>query len=283
MSKSDNQCTLAKSAKIKGVGVHSGEHATLTLHPAPENHGLVFRRVDLEGSPIIPATAAHIVWSKISNRTTLGADGAEVQTSEHVLSALLGMGIDNAMIDLSGPECPAVDNSSMPYVEAIEKAGIEEQEAKRSPLTLTEPITVRDEERGAEVTAMPSDKFEITFFAEFPEGYFLKPQTLNMRVTPKAFKSKIAAARTWIFAEQIPALLVKGLGQGGTRESVLVIGKGEFVTEPRMDDEPVRHKALDLIGDLALLGRPIHAHVMARRSGHAIHAQLVKKILETVG
>jgi UDP-3-O-[3-hydroxymyristoyl] N-acetylglucosamine deacetylase/3-hydroxyacyl-[acyl-carrier-protein] dehydratase len=276
------QCTLAGEAEVKGIGLHTEAKVTLTLRPAEENHGLIFRRADLPGKPLVPVTADHIDWESLSNRTTLTAGPAQVITPEHVLSALSGMGIDNALIDLTAPECPAVDNSAMPFVEAIEAAGIAEQSESRRPITLTRPLTVRDEATGAEVTAMPSERFEVTFFAEYPPDYFLPAQTVNLRVTPEAFRDQVASARTWIFAEMIPDLLLRGLGQGGTRDTVLVIGKSEFVTEARCPDEPARHKVLDLIGDLALLGRPLLAHVMARRSGHSLHAKTVKHILEQI-
>jgi UDP-3-O-acyl N-acetylglucosamine deacetylase len=282
VAKRDHQRTLAGEAAVRGIGLHTEAKVTLTLHPAEGNHGLIFRRLDLPGKPLVPVTAEHIDWENLSNRTTLAAGPAEVITPEHVLSALSGTGIDNALIDLTAPECPAVDNSALPFVEAIEAAGTEEQSAIREPLTLTHPVTVRDEESGAEVTAMPSERFEVTFFAEYPADYFLPAQTITLRVTPKAFREQVASARTWIFAEKIPDLLLRGLGQGGTRDTVLVIGKSEFVTEARCPDEPARHKVLDLIGDLALLGRPLLAHVMARRSGHALHAEMVKGILEQI-
>lgn len=279
----DRQHTLAGSAKVRGVGVHSGGKVTLTLRPAAEERGIAFRRTDLEHKPIVRVRAENLVWSKLGNRTTIGEDGVEVQTPEHVLSALVGLGIDNALIDLNGPECPGMDNSAIAFVEAINEAGIEEQHAIRNPLVLKQPVSVRDETSGAEVIAMPSNRFSVTFFAEFPDDYFLEPQSVHLNVTPKAYAEKIASARTWIFAEKIPALLISGLGKGGTSESVLVIGKSEYVTEPRMNDEPARHKALDLIGDLALIGRPLRAHVIARRSGHALNARLVKKLAEEAG
>jgi UDP-3-O-acyl N-acetylglucosamine deacetylase len=282
VAKRIHQCTLAGEAEVRGIGLHTEAKVTLTLRPAEEDHGLIFRRIDLPGKPLVPVTAEHIDWENLSNRTTLTAGPAQVITPEHVLSALSGMGIDNALIDLTAAECPAVDNSAMPFVEAIDTAGTVEQGASRRPITLTHPISVRDEASGAEVTAMPSERFEVTFFAEYPPDYFLPAQTINMRVTPKAFREQVASARTWIFAEMIPDLLLRGLGQGGTRDTVLVIGKGEFVTEARCPDEPARHKVLDLIGDLALLGCPLLAHVMARRSGHALHAKMVKSILEQI-
>lgn len=283
MSDRDRQHTVGKPVKVKGVGVHTDAKVTLTIRPADEGHGIVFRRVDLDGEPTIPARAESIVWDKLGNRTTLGQGAAQVQTAEHVLSALLAMGVDNALLDLNGIECPACDNSAMPFVEAIDEAGVVAQSAVRDVITLMDAVTVRDEKSGAEVTAIPSERFEITFFAEFPPDYFLPPQTVHMIVNPRNFRERIASARTWIFAEMIPDLLLRGLGQGGTRDTVLVIGKSEFVTEPRMPDEAARHKAVDLIGDLALLGRRINAHVLARRSGHALHAKLVRRILDTVG
>lgn len=280
MSAADHQRTVAAPVRIRGTGVHTGEKATLTIRPADEGHGLVFRRTDLPGRPTVAVFARNLVWSKLGNRTTLGQGAAEVQTPEHVLSALVGLGIDNALLDLAGPECPGLDNSALPIVEAIQRVGVAEQRAPRMWLTLREPVTVRDEASGAEVTAMPSRRLSVTFFAEFPPGYFLGPQSIHLVVTPQAYTERVAPARTWIFAEQIPGLLLRGLGQGGTRESVLVIGKSEFVTEPRMEEEPVRHKALDLIGDLALVGRPLRAHVLARRSGHALHARLALRLIE---
>lgn len=274
------QQTVAEAAKVKGLGVHSGERVTLTIIPADEGHGRVFCRSDLPGKPCVPATIDHIQWDKMRNRTTLGKGEAEVQTPEHVLSALHALGVDNALIELTGVECPGIDNSALPFVEAIEKVGLREQSAPRRVLTLSEPVTVRDEKSGAEVTAMPSERFEVTFFVEFPDDHFLGPQTLHFQVTPEAFRREVAKARTWIFAEQIPGLLLEGLGQGGTMDSVLVIGRSDFVTPQRMDEEPVRHKAMDLIGDLALLDCGLQAHVLARRSGHRLHAQLVQAIQE---
>jgi UDP-3-O-[3-hydroxymyristoyl] N-acetylglucosamine deacetylase/3-hydroxyacyl-[acyl-carrier-protein] dehydratase len=279
----ERQHTLAAPARLRGVGVHTGERVTMTIRPAEENYGLVFRRTDLEDKPSVPVRIDHVVWSKLGNRTTLALGAAEVQTPEHVLSALVGLGIDNALIDLAGPECPGVDNSSLPIVEALQKVGVETQGAPRRHFTLRRPVTVRDEASGAEAVALPSNRLSVTFFAEFPEDYFLEPQSVHLHVTPRAYAEKIAPARTWIFAEKIPDLLLRGLGKGGTRDSVLVIGKSEYVTEPRIADEPVRHKALDLIGDLALVGRPLHAHVLARRSGHALHARLVKALIEEGG
>ena len=269
----NQQRTVRRTVDIEGVGLHSGAQARVGIVPAPVNHGLIFSRRDL-GGKLIPATPEAIGDSSLA--TTLGRDGATVSTVEHLLAALQGLGIDNARIDVDGPEIPILDGSAAPFVEAIRKAGTTRQAAPRRPLTVKRPITVRDGERA--ILALPSRDFRISYAIDFPHpaiGY----QAVALALDEEVFSASIAPARTFCLLRDVQAMRANGRARGGTLDNAVVVGDDGIVGGTlRFRDEFVRHKVLDLIGDLALLGAPLQAHVVVFKGGHRLHAQLVRRL-----
>jgi len=249
------QQTLASSATLEGTSLHTGEKVTLTLKPAPENHGFKFRRVDLPDQPFI------------------NADVDKVQTVEHVISALTGMGIDNALIEMDANEPPIGDGSSRPFVELIKKAGILAQAAERKVWEIREPIH-QEMGDGTIITIVPCKTFKVSVTNVGPEGRFT--QYFSCEVTPETYEREIAAARTFVYYEDVKPLLEKGLIKGGSLESAVVIRGNEVMSkEPvRFSNEFARHKALDLIGDLMLSGKRIHGHVIAVKPGHGPNTKM---------
>jgi UDP-3-O-[3-hydroxymyristoyl] N-acetylglucosamine deacetylase len=242
--------------------------------PAPTGHGLVFRRTDL-GDATIPATHAFIRDSNLA--TTLARGEASVSTVEHLLAALRGLGIDNALLEVDGPEIPILDGSSLPFVEAIRAAGVAEQKATRGARTLRRPISVRDGDRA--ILALPARDFRISYAIDFPHpaiGY----QAVTLNVDEKVFATSIAPARTFCMMRDVQAMRASGLARGGSLDNAVVVGdEGILNGTLRYRDEFVRHKVLDLIGDLALMGAPLHAHVVVFKGGHHMHATLLRRIL----
>lgn len=253
-----------------GKGLHSGIAANLRLLPAPPGHGIVFRRTDLPGTPAIPALVENLVHTDLMRRTTLAAGDARVFTIEHVMAAAAALRVDNMTIELDTEEPPFLDGSSGPFVEMIRTAGIEEQAGELSPLAVTRPLAFRDGD--AEITALPSDEFRVTFFFS-SDNPLLRSQQADFVITPDVFAAEIAPARTFCFFSEIEPLRARGLIRGGNLASSVVFGRKAVLNESlRFPDEPVRHKILDFVGDLALLGRPVLGHFMASRSGHRVHA-----------
>ncbi len=274
---SERQHTLAKPSSLEGMSLHTGEKVTLTLQPAPVDFGFKFRRMDLADQPFIPASVEKV--QKVERSTTIAEGGVNVHTVEHVLSALTGMGVDNAIIEMNANEPPIADGSALPYVELIKKAGIVAQDAPRRVFELREPIYLESRD-GSLLTIVPDKKFRISCTHVGPQGR--TTQFFSTEINPETYEKEIAAARTFVFYEDIAPLLEKGLIKGGTLESAVVIrGDTALSKHPlRFEDEFVRHKILDIIGDLSLFGRRIMGHVIAVRPGHGPNTELARAILK---
>lgn len=259
------------------MSLHTGEKVTLTLQPAPVDFGFKFRRMDLADQPFIPASVEKV--QKVERSTTIAEGGVNVHTVEHVLSALTGMGVDNAIIEMNANEPPIADGSALPYVELIKKAGIVAQDAPRRVFELREPIYLESRD-GSLLTIVPDKKFRISCTHVGPQGR--TTQFFSTEINPETYEKEIAAARTFVFYEDIAPLLEKGLIKGGTLESAVVIrGDTALSKHPlRFEDEFVRHKILDIIGDLSLFGRRIMGHVIAVRPGHGPNTELARAILK---
>jgi len=270
---SDVQHTLASSASLAGSSLHTGEKVTLTLHPAPVGFGRKFKRVDLPDEPTIDAHCSNV--KTVERSTTLAEGNVKVHTVEHVLSALAGLGVDNVLIEMDANEPPIGDGSAAPFVELIKKAGIVAQDAPRTYFEVTEPIHL-ETKGGSIMTIVPDDKFRISCTNVGPEGRFT--QFFSTEINAETYQAELAAARTFVFYEDVRPLMEKGLIKGGSLENALVI-RGDAVMSKealRFKDEFVRHKILDIVGDLALFGRPIKGHVIAVKPGHGPNTELAK-------
>ncbi|MFN7565157.1 MAG: bifunctional UDP-3-O-[3-hydroxymyristoyl] N-acetylglucosamine deacetylase/3-hydroxyacyl-ACP dehydratase [Prosthecobacter sp.] len=277
MALSDRQQTLAKAVSMTGTSLHTGEQVTLTLQPAPENFGFKFRRVDLEDKPFIPALAEKV--QKVERATTIAEGGVNVHTVEHVLSALTGMGVDNAIIEMDANEPPIADGSAMPYVELIKSAGLTEQKEARRVFEIREPI-YQETRDGTILTIVPDKKFRVSCTNVGPDGRFT--QFFSTEINPETYEKEIAAARTFVYYEDIAPLMEKGLIKGGTLEAAIVIrGDSLLSKQPlRFTNEFVRHKILDIVGDLTLSGRRITGHIIAVRPGHGPNTELARAIVK---
>ncbi len=271
------QRTVGKPVTMTGVGLHTGSQAKLTFHPAPVNHGLVFRVVASSGTIDIPAHVDHIPADKDSVRhTTLGKGDVRVHTVEHVLGALAGLGVTNCMLELEGNEPPEpVDGSALPIIQLLEKAGLVDQGLPASYYRIPGPIVFR--EGDVEITAEPADKYVLTFHIAYDDP-LIGTQEATYEIRPDIFRTEIAPARTFALKRDVPMLQAMGLAQGGTVRNALVIEDGQLVAgqKLRFRDEFVRHKILDLLGDLSLIGMPIKGHITARRSGHAANVAFAR-------
>ena len=271
-----NQQTLKDSVSYSGIGLHSGNRVNMTILPAPANSGVRFRRVDLDGRPEIEARVENVVDTQRS--TTIAKGNVKVHTVEHVLAALAGYGIDNAVIELDANEPPIADGSSREFCRIIQEAGIAPQAEKREYFTPTEPIEIRSGE--TLMTLFPDEQFRITCTSADKKSRFT--QFYSTEVTPKTWEQELAHARTFCFYEEIEFLFKNGLIKGGSLENAIIIrDDAVLTTEPlRYPEEFVRHKMLDIVGDLSLLGRPIRGHIVAVRPGHTANYELSKKIIE---
>jgi UDP-3-O-[3-hydroxymyristoyl] N-acetylglucosamine deacetylase/3-hydroxyacyl-[acyl-carrier-protein] dehydratase len=271
------QRTIRKERAVQGKSLHTGEEVTLTIKPAPPNSGYLFRRMDLYGKPEIKPAAENI--SDLVRSTTITNGNAKVHTIEHVLSALVGCGIDNAEIELDASEPPIMDGSSRPFVNLIMEAEPIEQEEDRQFWEITEPVSVTSGNRS--IIALPHDGLRITCTSADDRGIHV--QHLSIDIDPETYVAQIAPSRTFTIYEEIEELLKIGKIQGGSLDSAIVI-KGDKILskEPlRFEDEFVRHKILDIVGDFSLLGKSLKAHIIAVRPGHSLNSQLVSKIIET--
>ncbi len=272
---SSNQCTLGKSVSVSGASLHTGGSVVLTLHPAAPGHGRKFKRADLPEGPVIDASIDHV--KTVERSTTIAEGNAKVHTVEHILSALTGLGVDNCLIEMDASEPPIGDGSAKQYVELIQQAGIVEQQVPRAYFEITEPIHI-ETKGGSLMTIVPDSKFRVSCTNVGPDGRFT--QFYSTEITPAIYEKEIAPARTFVFYEDVKPLMDKGLIKGGSLENAVVI-RGEQVLgkEPlRFKDEFVRHKILDIIGDLALFGRAIKGHVIAVKPGHGPNADLCRAI-----
>jgi UDP-3-O-[3-hydroxymyristoyl] N-acetylglucosamine deacetylase/3-hydroxyacyl-[acyl-carrier-protein] dehydratase len=271
-----NQQTLSRSASFSGIGLHSGNRVNMTIQPAPANSGLRFRRVDLDGKPEIEARVENVFETNRS--TTLAKGNVKVHTVEHVLAALAGYGIDNAVVELDANEPPIGDGSSREFCRIIQAAGIEPQAEKREYISVTEPIELHTGE--TVMTVFPDENFKVTCTSADKKSRFT--QFYSTEITPKTWEKELSHARTFCFFEEIEFLIKNGLIKGGSLENAVVIrDDAVLTTEPlRYPEEFVRHKILDIIGDLSLLGKPLRGHIIAVRPGHAGNFELAKKIIE---
>jgi len=271
----DVQHTLAGSATLEGTSLHTGEKVSLTLKPAPEGHGFKFRRTDLPDQPFISADVEKV--QTVERATTLAEGSVKVHTVEHVLSALAGMGVDNALIEMDANEPPIGDGSSRPFVELIKKAGVIAQAAARKTWEIREPIH-QEMGDGTLITIVPSKTFRVSVTNVGPEGRFT--QYFSSDVTPELYEKEIAPARTFVYYEDVKPLLEKGLIKGGSLESAVVIRGNEVMSKEalRYSNEFARHKALDLIGDLILSGKRILGHVIAVKPGHGPNTKMASTL-----
>ena len=269
------QRTLKRSVSCSGIGLHSGKKVRLRLKPAPVNHGIRFKRLDLDGLEV-SATAERVAGMNYA--TELAQDAASVGTVEHLLAALVGLGIDNVSVELNQAEVPIMDGSAASFVYLVHEAGIQALTTPRRFLKVTRPIALtRGDKR---IAVYPSDHFKVTYSISFDHP-LLRHQSRTQRVTEDSFIEEIAPARTFGFLNEVEQLRQKGLALGGSLDNAIVLGEtGVLNNVLRFEDEFVRHKILDVIGDLALIGHPIIGHVVAHRGGHALHASFSQKILE---
>ncbi len=273
---SEMEHTLASEASLAGTSLHTGEKVTLTIKPAPEGHGFKFRRIDLEDQPFIDADVDKV--RTVERATTLAEGSVKVHTVEHVISALTGMGVDNAIIEMDANEPPIGDGSSKPFVELIKKAGIKEQAAPRKIWEIREPIHL-DTKKGPIITIVPSKDFRVSVTNVGPDGRVTQYFS-SEAITPDVYEKDIAPARTFTFYEDVKPLLDKGLIKGGSLENAVVIRGEEVMSkEPmRFNNEFARHKALDIIGDFMLCGKRILGHVIAVMPGHGPNTQMAQKL-----
>src|SRR5437870_6811933 len=269
------QRTLRRSISCAGIGLHSGNKVTLSLKPAPSDFGIRFRRTDLGGVEI-PATVHHLAG--INYATGLSRDAGTVDTVEHLLAALVSLGIDNVIVELNHPEVPIMDGSAAPFVYLINEAGIKRLQAPRRYLKIVRPIAIsRGDKR---IALYPSDHFKVTYSISYDHP-LLRHQSRTLRITEESFIEEIAPARTFTFLKDVEMLRQNGLALGGSLENAIVLGEtGVLNNALRFEDEFVRHKILDAIGDLALVGYPVVGHLVAHRAGHALHTEFAAKILE---
>lgn len=298
------QTTIKSSFTMSGVGLHTGKHVNLTFHPAAENHGYKFRRIDIEGQPVIEADCDLV--TDTSRGTTLEKGGAKVSTVEHVLAALAGMEIDNVLLDIDGPEMPIMDGSSAPFVEKLLEIGIVEQEAEREYFEIPFNVHYKDEENSVEIIAMPVNEYRITVMVDYNSAVL---GSQHAAITSLAeFRESIAPCRTFCFLHELELLLSNNLIKGGDLNNAIVV-VDKPVTQDELDrlakvfnkpsievkkegilnnldlrfqNEPARHKLLDMVGDLSLCGMPIKGQIMAARPGHAANVAFAKKLKQVI-
>ena len=297
---SEKQRTLAKETSLTGKGLHSGNSATITFKPAPVNHGYKFCRVDLPGKPVIDALAEHV--TDTSRGTTLVQNNASVTTIEHVMAALHGLRVDNALIELNGPEAPVMGGSAWKFVEAIKEAGIVDQKEDRNYFIVKQKITFSDEEHGVDLIVYPDDHFSVNVLIDYNSKILGNQYSILDSI--EDFEEKICKSRTFVFFHELEPLFNKGLIHGGDLDNAIVILEKEVEqseidriaklfnrpgisthtagilnnTELRYPNEPARHKLLDIIGDIALVGNPIKGKIVATRPGHYANTRLARII-----
>lgn len=302
------QRTINKPVSMSGIGLHTGTKCTMTFRPAPEHYGIRFRRIDIGGSPEIPADVDHVV--DVARGTTLGIGEARVHTTEHVLAAVVGLQIDNLIIDLDGVEPPIGDGSAKPYVELLMESGFEVQDAPKDYLVIDQPIEYKNEEKGVHIVALPTDDFRITVMVDY-NNPALGSQHTGLFDLEKEFVPEFSMCRTFCFLHEVEQLRDAGLIKGGTLDNAIVIadkdlpddelrriaeklgikqsvflgGHGQPINNKQLyfKNEPARHKLLDVMGDLALIGVPLKGHILAARPGHASNvefARVVRKLYQ---
>jgi UDP-3-O-[3-hydroxymyristoyl] N-acetylglucosamine deacetylase len=268
------ETSVLRPVEASGVGLHSGVPVRIRILPAPPSTGIVFLRTDLDNFPI-PASWRHV--ARVSYATSLMRQGVLISTTEHLLSVFYSMGIDNVYVEIDNLEVPILDGSGLPFVGLIERAGIRHHRRKRRYLRIRRPVSVED--KGKRISILPADSFRLTCDTDYPAP--VGRQSIEMEVTPERYASEIAFARTFGWQSDLDQMRNMGLIRGASLENAVCFTGGGVMNPEglRTFDECCRHKALDLIGDLALLGRPLLGHVIAERAGHAMHAALVARIM----
>lgn len=301
----EKQTTLAKSVTLNGTGLHTGAKVNFTLNPAPENHGYKFKRIDLEGQPVINALADNVSYTQ--RGTVLGKGEAKVSTIEHCLSALTALKVDNCLIEVDGPEAPIMDGSAKYFVKAIKEAGIEEQNEERKYFVVKEKMVYENEELGIKIVALPDDEFSADVKISFDQSLILSNQYATLDSFDD-YEKEISACRTFVFLHELEPLLKNNLIKGGDLDNAIIIIDREITQEeldkladlfnkPRVEvrptgilnnlelehsNEPARHKLLDVIGDLALCGLPIKGRIIATRPGHMANVEFAKIIRKEI-
>lgn len=294
------QKTLADAFSLSGKGLHTGLNLTVTFNPAPANHGYKIQRVDMEGCPVMDAIAENV--TETTRGTVLTHGEMRCSTVEHGLSALYALGIDNALIQVDGPEFPILDGSAAPYVQQIRRVGIQEQDAEKEYLEISEKIDICDSETGSSLSILPDDKFSVTVKIDF-NSKFLPSQDATLD-NMDDYENEICAARTFVFVREIEPLLTLGLIKGGDLDNAIVIYERQINQESLdklckltgsehhdaddlgymqhkplvWDNEPARHKLLDVIGDMSLIGKPLKGHIVAVKPGHTINNKFARKL-----
>jgi UDP-3-O-[3-hydroxymyristoyl] N-acetylglucosamine deacetylase len=268
------ETTVQRSVEASGVGLHHGVPVHIRIKPANASTGIVFIRTDLDNFPV-PASWRHV--ARVSYATSLMRDSVLISTTEHLLSVFYSMGIDNAYVEIDNLEVPILDGSGLPFVQLIRDAGIRQYRRRRKYLRIKRPISVED--GGKRISILPADSFRLTCDTEYPDP--VGRQSFELEVTPERYASEIAFARTFGWESDLDQMRNMGLIRGASLENAVCFTRNGVLNPEglRAPDECCRHKALDLIGDLALLGRPLLGHVIAERAGHKLHAALVKRIM----
>jgi UDP-3-O-[3-hydroxymyristoyl] N-acetylglucosamine deacetylase len=272
------QRTIAEKISCTGIGLHSGQPVQLTLHPARAGTGVVFARTDLPVPAEVPAVHSAVTSTRLA--TTLGRGEATIGPVEHLLAALCGLGIDNVRAEVDGPEIPVMDGSAASFVFLIRAAGIFEQDAPRRSLRVRKPVEVRDGDRLIRIE--PAHGLRVTYSVDFAHPAIGRQQLRNLVIDDESFEQEICRARTFGFLREVEALWRNGLARGGNLDNTVVMDELRVLNRDglRWPDEFVRHKALDLLGDLALLGMPVEGHLVVERGGHALHQRFVRALLE---
>jgi len=272
----DAQRTLRRQISCVGIGLHSGNKVNLTLKPASANFGIRFRRTDVGGHEV-PATIQHLAGIQLA--TGLARNEVSVETIEHLMAALVSMGVDNVLVELNSPEVPIMDGSAAPFIYLIQEAGMKRLQTARKFLKIVRPIAIsRGDKR---IALYPSDHFKVTYSISYDHP-LLRHQSRTLRITEHSFIEEIAPARTFTFLKDVELMRQNGLALGGSLENAIVLGETGILNNAlRFEDEFVRHKILDAVGDLALVGYPVVGHLVAHRAGHALHTEFATKVLES--
>jgi len=271
------QKTIQKDVMLEGVGLHTGHSVKMILKPASPNTGVIFQRVDLPEKPFVKADISSVLFLKNSpRRSTISFGDVQVQTIEHLMASLSGLGIDNLLVEINNDEVPGLDGSALGFLQAIRKAGLKEQGVPRRTFKVTTPLVVQDED--STLLILPSQDFRISYTLSY-DNPVLGNQYLDLKIDSDIFEKEIVSARTFCLQEEAEALKKNGLGQGANYDNTLVVSKDGIVKNKlRFNDEFVRHKIADLMGDLYLLGMPVKGHIIAVKSGHSLNVRLVQKI-----
>ena len=273
----ERQHTIQKEVTIEGTGLHTGCQVQLKLKPAAANTGVNFRRVDLAGSPSVPANVNYVIdMARRPRRTSIGIGDIEIHTIEHLMASLSCLGVDNVMIESNGSELPGLDGSALPFVELMKKAGLKEQETPRKTFQVRESLWIREED--ACIVILPDDEFRISYTLSYDHP-LLRSQFFSNVINQETFQRQVAPGRTFCLQSEAEELRSQGLGKGADYENTVVLGeRGVIENKLRFEDEFVRHKVLDLIGDLYLLGAPLKGHVIAVKSGHPLNIKLIQRL-----